>query len=810
MSSKSPKRDAAIALLPGALPPEYTLAEIGSPTDRLDIIGQGGSSVVVRAKYRDKLDRAVKVLIPRDDLLEALTMDRFQESYENEVSQLAKINHESLAKITDFGSVHIGETQYPYIATELIEGRPLLEHVRDSEVEAERVVQVLQDVISGLHHLHKNNVLHCDLKPDNILVKSDTSGGQDKAVIVDLGASRHFNIDADDDQELVYFYSTEKYVHPELKLVLSNRTSNRIRRGDLRAYLPLQDLYALGQTLSEVLDIPGVQSKLNMRFGSHYVDALQSIIHRITSLRAGEATELSVGSVGKMIERISATSISVLGIAELSLVPQRGVMIPSSPIRISTSSRIDQFVAHPVFQRLHQLPQLDELHYVFPGATHSRFVHALHTYDIVRQAIVHLLSDWRFRLEVSTADIERTLLGAITSQLGHYHFLHMFEDFIAARQIDERIGKSGLMTDQEMLDRIMLGDVEGVQDLPALKDSSGRTMADLVALFDVNWPDVTHSLRKPVTPVQSVLAALLNSPVDAEKLSYLRDDSAAAGLPFGANVHPYPIFESVMIPHTGDIKKGRSNGVAIGVRERAISHLEYSVLARYWNIQTAYWQRTNRSLQAMIKFVIGELILAGEMDFLAYISDTQYLSSDGAMRWLSGRFELARRSGKISDDCVNPLEPLLHADRAIYKRIVTISTRSRVVGREPDHKVFETIRGMSPLDDRKVVKTVERALTAILPDLDIKPGEVLLDLPRPRREETTGEVLVYTDMGDQLIGELFSVSPILEKQKDSFELNVKRLRIFLHPRLEKRIQEANAETQAYKVSLEALRKEWGE
>jgi hypothetical protein len=333
-------------------------------------------------------------------------------------------------------------------------------------------------------------------------------------------------------------------------------------------------------------------------------------------------------------------------------------------------------------------------------------------------------------------------------------------------------------------------------------------MVDLVGNLGLDWAAVRDRMARPQNPLQGVLAALLSSPVDAEKLSYLFDDSAATGVPFGKGIQGSPIFESITVPHKVDWD-GDGGSISLGVRERAMSYLEHTVLARYWNIQTAYWNRTNRAVQAMIKFQIKELILSGELDFGNYVEETLHLTSDAALRWLNQRFVDAQARKRIEPSTVNPIEPLLVSERAIYKRLVTISGNSRIKGRKPDHKIFERVQGLSPLDDDQVLATIRQALQDVVPGLTIRRGELLLDLPRQRREEAGGSVLVYTDDGTTLMGDLFEISPFLENHKESFELNVKRMRVFLHPRLDAEIRKAGASSKAYEACLAALRKEWG-
>jgi hypothetical protein len=92
--------------------------------------------------------------------------------------------------------------------------------------------------------------------------------------------------------------------------------------------------------------------------------------------------------------------------------------------------------------------------------------------------------------------------------------------------------------------------------------------------------------------------------------------------------------------------------------------------------------------------------------------------------------------------------------------------------------------------------------------LDIKPGEVLLDIPRARREEGGGKVLVYTDDRREQLGELFTISPFMEQHRESFELHVKRLRVFLHPRVYDELEDKGVLERAYDQTLQRLRSEY--
>jgi hypothetical protein len=297
--------------------------------------------------------------------------------------------------------------------------------------------------------------------------------------------------------------------------------------------------------------------------------------------------------------------------------------------------------------------------------------------------------------------------------------------------------------------------------------------------------------------------------VDADKLAYLAGDSAATGLPFGNAIAPGPLFQALCLPSADDwVRNSDPSPIVLGVRERAISYLEADVMIRYWNIQTGYWNRTNRSLQAMVKFQIASLLRAERFDFARYLADTLHVGWDSALRWLDDRFLSARQEGVIDGDTVNPMSDLLVSRRLIYKRLLTISGKSRIPNRQPDYRIFERLRALSPLKDHVVCGIIAEVLESVVPGLRIRAGEVLLDLPRARREDAGGRVLVYTDDGREQLGELFTISPVMEQHRESFELHVKRLRVFLHPRVYAELEDRGKIGIAYEQCLARLREEY--
>jgi serine/threonine protein kinase len=145
-------------------------------------LGSGGFATVYRA-HDPLLDRdiALKVLHPH------LTRNAFiRDRFVKEGYALARVRHNNAVQIYDAGEVD-GAT---YLAMELIEGRSLRDILDDNgSPPLAQVVQITDDIAAALAAVHARNLVHRDVKPDNILVEEETG----RTVLLDLGIARQLD-----------------------------------------------------------------------------------------------------------------------------------------------------------------------------------------------------------------------------------------------------------------------------------------------------------------------------------------------------------------------------------------------------------------------------------------------------------------------------------------------------------------------------------------------------------------------------------------------------------------------------------------
>ena len=103
--------------------------------------------------------------------------------FRREAEIAASFNHPGIVPVTDFG-VHEGQ---PYLVMDLLEGESLDSLLsREGRLSAERVAFLATQILSALEAAHAKDVVHRDLKPDNVFVTS-SSGVQDVARLLDFG-----------------------------------------------------------------------------------------------------------------------------------------------------------------------------------------------------------------------------------------------------------------------------------------------------------------------------------------------------------------------------------------------------------------------------------------------------------------------------------------------------------------------------------------------------------------------------------------------------------------------------------------------
>ena len=140
---------------------------LGNRYEIIKKIGNGGMATVYKAQ--DKiLKRNVAVKILRDEFT---TDEEFIKRFEGEAQSAARLTHANIVSIYDVGV----EGNLYYIVMELIQGKTLKEIILEEEgpLPWKWSINVAIQIASALEMAHKNNIVHRDIKPHNIIITED-------------------------------------------------------------------------------------------------------------------------------------------------------------------------------------------------------------------------------------------------------------------------------------------------------------------------------------------------------------------------------------------------------------------------------------------------------------------------------------------------------------------------------------------------------------------------------------------------------------------------------------------------------------
>ena len=161
---------------PPAPSPTDLVGRTVGPYDLERLLGQGGFAWVFRGRELDGSPVAVKVLMPR-----YAGDPQFERRFRNEAETAAQLQHPNIIRIRFVAR----SGNYVYFGMDLCADSLAARLQREGPLPEADIVRITGDVGQGLRFAHARGVIHRDLKPDNILLRSDGS-----AVITDFGIAR--------------------------------------------------------------------------------------------------------------------------------------------------------------------------------------------------------------------------------------------------------------------------------------------------------------------------------------------------------------------------------------------------------------------------------------------------------------------------------------------------------------------------------------------------------------------------------------------------------------------------------------------
>lgn len=237
----------------------------------LETIATGGMATIYRG-VQISLNREVVIKKLHPHLAEDAN---FVKRFQREAAILAKLQHKNIVAIIDF----FESRNEQFIVLEYIKGRTLKELINDKEkIPYSMSMYIMREVLQGLQYIHSNNILHRDMKPDNIMISED---GDIK--ITDFGlAYRHENVRITNPGTYV---GTPAYFPPE------QLTGKPLTKAS--------DIFSLGITFAEML------TGKNPFEGKKQFETINNILyHKSVNISfSGKTPQATVNLLHSMLEK---------------------------------------------------------------------------------------------------------------------------------------------------------------------------------------------------------------------------------------------------------------------------------------------------------------------------------------------------------------------------------------------------------------------------------------------------------------------------------------------------------------------------
>jgi serine/threonine protein kinase len=770
-----------------------------------EYVGKGAAGSVYRVKQLGlDIDRALKCLDPEP----GAQREMFTRTFTEEVRILSTLTHKNVVKIIDASAdgqsvnlIRNGQTKkahFRYFVMDYVHGGTLDELFKTAITRAQ-VLDVFVDVLDGLGYLHARDVLHHDVKPDNIVIERDDRRGVLEARLSDLGVAKTLDglefgpLMRGEEQDLTYVWGSPTFL-PEYMWEVVNEKP--IPRAKLREYLPHLDLFCAGATFAAVItsasykrvatEYEGLLAKpretIRRQFNSDDWSYLSNFLRRLLVKTPQEGFKTAEDAREALLRIDPRRAISIR-VPDLTTIGSEHRIVLSREV-VRLTDRAFAIVNHPTFQRLRVLNQLNFVELVYPGARHSRLSHSLNAFVLARRVVEHLLGNSHFRLAVTPADIDAFLVAALCHDIGHFPLAHAVEDL-------RHFEVLGVRADFQMLGYFLAAHSPQGSLSSLIEREWNVSPALVVALASKSESDV----RETLTPVQKLLSSLLDGPIDVDKLAYLVEDSAASGVAYGSGIDVDALIGGLTVV----VQDGQ---LVLALEHKALNAAESLVAARYHMFARVYWHHTNRAIMSMLRFVLEKLLRAvrdvdGRSEpvysFAQYLEETKGRSDWEAARIICAKFDGLPDAAEVR----NPLRGVVDSGRGIYKRLVSFSAH-------PKNDDIRRCHQFLLAADRDTVSTLmvtcREKLAALLGLNSVPEGYLLVDIPHLRKEE---DAIVDIDVVDTrtAVGRapLQEVSHASKAVFTNFEQLVKKSRIFIHPEYRRMLRDSGVEVRAAKT-----------
>ena len=681
-------------------------------------VASGGSAIVI------------KVVDSNSNKTYALKVSHINQPYsdkntvKNEIAALSGLRHDNIINMYFSGNVKLnsGKEVYffvmdfigpnaeldKYIDTLIAEkqnekaiGNITLKKKNDLNFVSRRVYSLLLDVINAITYIHQkdNNLVHFDIKPQNILVDKG------RAVLTDFGSAIKSGTLSDETTVVVGPFTGE-FCHQDLIKRMEGVTGGRIKNLPKKDIRPKYDIYAFGKTILYILNkIYSVYSKVVSD------DYLFSYIHLAAcrmldgqnkqSKRARDGTVMKEGdflwedwrsmdsSLFQHIKYRDTWSIKIdfekaqserpfpEDIPELGAFYSKLITDDDKPIPFSR--RVKRIVENEYFRRLRFVPQLGLVDTIFPSVTHNRMEHSIGVFGNVCLFVLSLYNDPYnplFKQLINPKDVKSLLVASLLHDIGHFPLAHEIHEIIKESK-DSALEKISTEISHENIGIRLINEKDSLKNILLESEDQGgwglniedlKTISSLIkytASEENLDEDLIHNIKI------RMMASILDGFIDADKMDYYRRDSSRGYLKYGSVIDSQRLITNL----TFEMKSSSRTGIefSLAVYEKGETSAESFVFARYLLYKTLYWHHTARSVRVMLGYVIKKILNSkGKASFIDELIKMK-MDTKREETTINNMLDmLAKFSDSKNQNAPNNEMCQMIKDRNYYKRVLTL------------------------------------------------------------------------------------------------------------------------------------------
>ncbi|MFY0523607.1 protein kinase domain-containing protein [Archangium gephyra] len=199
------------------------------------VLGRGGMGSVFLARHLRLPGKQVAIKVLRKNV--ELGPDVYVR-FRREAEIASRLGHPNIIEVLDFNTLEDGA---PFLVMEYLQGQSLARRLKKGRLSLEEIFDITRQIGAALQAAHRAGVVHRDLKPDNVfLIPNETGGAGERVKLLDFGISKILDSQTLQTQDSVLL-GTPRYMAPE-------QAMGKNREVDARS-----DLFSLGCLVYEML-----------------------------------------------------------------------------------------------------------------------------------------------------------------------------------------------------------------------------------------------------------------------------------------------------------------------------------------------------------------------------------------------------------------------------------------------------------------------------------------------------------------------------------------------------------------------------